>query len=91
MNRRLYVFAYDIGDNKRRSRVRRLLRAYAVGGQKSLFECLLSVSERESLCNELKAVLDKGDKVVVALLPDNGEYLPFGRAKPLVSELFLMV
>lgn len=39
INRRYYLFAYDIGCPKRQAKVRRLLQGYAASTQKSLFEC----------------------------------------------------
>ena len=44
MKRHLYLWAYDISCNRSRRQVREILRGYAVGGQKSLFECWLTAA-----------------------------------------------
>ena len=42
----LYIVAYDISDHKRLQRVCQLLKDYAVGGQKSAYECYLSPADK---------------------------------------------
>jgi len=45
MSRRLYLIAYDITQNKRLNRMRKYLKGYSTGGQKSVFECFLTHAE----------------------------------------------
>lgn len=45
MNRKLYLVAYDIRDNRRLSRMRYFLKGYSTGGQKSVYECFLTDGE----------------------------------------------
>ncbi len=58
MNRQLYLAAYDVSDPKRLIQALHVLRGYATGGQKSVFECFLSESEHRALISEIEAVLD---------------------------------
>lgn len=57
-NRPLYLAAYDIADDGRLARALRVLRNYATGGQKSVFECFLSDAERRLLLSEVRDVID---------------------------------
>lgn len=59
--RQHYLFAYDIACPHRQARVRRLLQSYAVGMQKSLFECWLTADELTKVTVELIELLDTSD------------------------------
>ncbi len=56
--RQLYLAAYDVSDPKRLQRALHVLRDYATGGQKSVFECFLTDVEKRSLLMEVTEVLD---------------------------------
>ena len=61
MARQLYLAAYDIADVKRMARARERIRAYSTGGQKSVFECLLTGAESRALIAEMRLLLDSGE------------------------------
>ena len=54
-----YLITYDIGDEKRLSKVRNFLKNYGVSVQKSVFECWISTSELKEIVSWLKSFLDK--------------------------------
>jgi len=54
----LYLAAYDVTDPDRLQAALRVLKGYACGGQKSVFECFLTERERRELVAEARAVLD---------------------------------
>ncbi len=54
----LYLAAYDVTDPDRLHAALRVLKGYACGGQKSVFECFLTERERRELVAEVRAVLD---------------------------------
>ena len=56
--RKLYLAAYDISCNRRLRKALYVLRAYASGGQKSVFECFLSEAEKTALLEEIQQVID---------------------------------
>lgn len=56
--RPLYIAAYDVSDDERLRDALRVLRNYATGGQKSVFECFLSEAEKRSLLADIAVVLD---------------------------------
>jgi CRISPR-associated protein Cas2 len=91
-NRDLYLFCYDVACPRRWRRVHRLLAGYRVAGQKSVFECLMTVAEREACVSELRRLIDPAcDRVhVLALdprLPREGWGIaaPFGGGPLLVT------
>jgi CRISPR-associated protein Cas2 len=56
--RNLYIAAYDITDDARLREALHVVKGYASGGQKSVFECFLNRRERQDLLNEIGAVID---------------------------------
>lgn len=56
--RKLYLAAYDVSQARRLRRALEVVRDYSTGGQKSVFECFLSQSEREELLNRIAQVID---------------------------------
>ena len=57
--RQLYLAAYDISSPSRLRLGLKVLRRYASGGQKSVFECFLNASEKASLLAEIDAVITR--------------------------------
>lgn len=50
----LYLVCYDVVHNRRRDRVSRLLEAYGLRVQKSVFECVLTSDQYDSLQKRLE-------------------------------------
>lgn len=59
-SRQLYLAAYDIASASRLRRALYCLKKYAIGGQKSVFECYLTQAERRQLLGEMKGIIDSG-------------------------------
>ena len=70
-DRLLYLAAYDVTDPNRLQAALHVLKGYACGGQKSVFECFLTERERQALVGEVRAVLD--------VASDRFLLLPLGR------------
>lgn len=66
--RTLYVVAYDIPDDRRRTRVHKVLSGFGKWTQYSVFECFLSEKERVMLMEKLGRVL-KADEDSVRFYP----------------------
>ncbi|RMH50797.1 MAG: CRISPR-associated endonuclease Cas2 [Zetaproteobacteria bacterium] len=58
MERRLYLAAYDVADPPRLQRMLAVVKRYATGGQKSVFECLLTEAERRRLLAATREEMD---------------------------------
>lgn len=70
-DRALYLAAYDVTDPDRLSAVLQVLKGYASGGQKSVFECFLTARERLALLAAVRSVLDTAeDRFLLLPLPD---------------------
>ena len=57
-DRDFYLAAYDVTDPDRLQGALHVLKGYACGGQKSVFECFLTEHEQRALVDEVRAVLD---------------------------------
>ena len=64
MSRNLYLVSYDVASPARLHRVQKKVAAFAIGGQKSFYECWMTRTELDRLQNELKQLLNvKEDSV----------------------------
>jgi CRISPR-associated protein Cas2 len=69
MLRHLFLIAYDIRCHRRRRLALRAVKAYAVGGQKSLHECWLTQGELQAAMARLRALIDPlTDRVILVRL-----------------------
>lgn len=71
---RLWIVCYDIGDDRRRRQVVRILEGYGVRVLESAFECWLDDAGRRAMEARVRAVLAGGDLLRVAVV--NREDLP---------------
>ncbi|MEC4746983.1 CRISPR-associated endonuclease Cas2 [Methylomicrobium sp. Wu6] len=91
--RQLYLAAYDISCNRRLRKALYVLRGYASGGQKSVFECFLTATEKQQLLEDIAQVINpEEDRFVVlrlagvkhirtlgkAVLPQDGSFFYVG-------------
>lgn len=65
--RALYIVAYDIRLPSRLAAVLKLVRGYASGRQKSVFECYLTPTERRDLLIALGKQIDRREDRVLLL------------------------
>ena len=88
--RTLYIAAYDISDNRRLRRAHHVLKGYATGGQKSVFECFLSEMERRQLLADVRDVIDESeDRFILLRLEQRATLRTLGTAvKPADPDLF---
>jgi CRISPR-associated protein Cas2 len=79
--RALHIAAYDISDDGRLRDALKILKGYASGRQKSVFECFLTASERETLLSQVRGVIDEEeDRFVLLRLETRGKFRVLGRA-----------
>jgi len=58
-----FVVAYDIFDKKRLPKVKKIVYAYALGGQKSALEVPLNKHLAKELIRDVKNIMNKEDKL----------------------------
>jgi CRISPR-associated protein Cas2 len=75
--RQLYLAAYDISSNRRLRKALHVLRGYASGGQKSVFECYLTDVEKSCL---LKSIDPNEDRFIVLKLSGGSHIHMLGKA-----------
>jgi len=80
-SRQLYLAAYDISCNRRLRKALYVLRGYASGGQKSVFECYLTDSEKRQLVADIAQVIDPvEDRFIVLRLAGAKHVRTLGKA-----------
>lgn len=90
--RQLFLAAYDVCDPTRLQRALHVLRDYTCGGQKSVFECYLSVSERQRLIKRVLGVIDESeDFFLIVPLRQSNPVRAIGTATPPVNDDFLYI
>jgi len=79
--RALHIAAYDVSDDGRLREALKLLKGFASGRQKSVFECFLTEGEKRELLAGVKAVLDPDeDRFVLLRLDPRGKVRTLGKA-----------
>ena len=77
--RRLYLAAYDICEPGRLQDALYVLKGYASGRQKSVFECFLNRSERRQLLREIRSTIDPlEDRFLLLPLARSGKVATLG-------------
>ena len=89
MIRQLYLVAYDVRNSTRLGRIHKVLKDFACGGQKSAYECYLTVSERDELVSRAKQCIDIGeDALLIIRMNDSDNVTTLGIATKPVDELY---
>jgi CRISPR-associated protein Cas2 len=87
----LYIAAYDICDAHRLRLALQVLKGYATGGQKSVFECFLSEAERSSLVHQMASIIAAEDRYFMVRLDPRSRVLTLGIAVPPADPPFFYV
>lgn len=92
MSRSLYLVCYDIANPKRLYCIHKQVQAFAVGGQKSFYECWMTPAELASLRRQLEAEMDVvEDRIHFFQLDPRMTPLFYGRAERQSMQPFLIV
>ena len=77
----LYLAAYDVAEPRRLRLALQAVKDYATGGQKSVYECFLTDSERDALLAEVRGTLnDEEDRFVLVRLDPRSRVSTLGIA-----------
>ncbi|MGC7559419.1 CRISPR-associated endonuclease Cas2 [Pasteurella sp. PK-2025] len=91
-NRERYLIAYDISHPRRLSKVHKKVEAFAIGGQKSFYECWFTESELAIFKTDMDEIIDiTEDRVFIFQISPHAEPLLFGKAKLQSISPFLIV
>ena len=87
--RPLFIAAYDVASPARLRRVHKVVKAYATGGQKSVFECFLSSQERKALLTQVRRLIDeREDRFALLRVEERAEPVLLGVAAPAADPSF---
>lgn len=90
--RHKYLVAYDIANSKRLHLAHKKVEAFAIGGQKSFYECWLTEHEMIAFQQDVNALIDASDdRVFIFRIPNSIEPLLFGKATLQSNSPFLLV
>ena len=91
-NRLLVLVAYDISDARSLYRVKKLLTSFAVSGQKSFYECWVTVTELTDLIHAIGERIDQStDRVHFFELDESHFSIFLGQARRQSLEPFLVI
>jgi CRISPR-associated protein Cas2 len=92
MLRHLFLIGYDIRTARRRRRALKVVKAQAIGGQKSLYECWLTTGELQAALRELRSLIDpETDRVLLVRLDPRATVHTLGAAvAPQDGEFFYL-
>jgi len=92
MARTLFLVCYDVAAPNRLAKVHKTIQAYALGGQKSFYECWLTPDDLRSLRESLAGLINPTeDRVHFFQLDPRIRPLFFGQAKRPSMTPFLIV
>jgi CRISPR-associated protein Cas2 len=84
--RHLFLVGYDISDHSRRRHILRDVQCHSLGGQKSFYECWLTVGELQSLMAQMRQRIDvETDRVVFVRLDSRIPSIQMGSAQAIVN------
>lgn len=90
--RHLFLVGYDITDDVRRARVLRLVKGHTLGGQKSFYECWLTIGELNHLMEAMRGILNKEeDRLVFIRLDPRVDSITIGSGQPINDGQFFYV
>lgn len=82
MLRHLFLIGYDIAHPRRLRLALRVVKGYAVGGQKSLYECWLTTGELQQAMTAMRGLIDPSvDRVIFIRLDQRAQVLTRGVAR----------
>jgi CRISPR-associated protein Cas2 len=80
--RHLFLVGYDISQNRNRRRTLKDVKGHALGGQKSFYECWLTVGDLHELMAQLKSRIDfDTDKIIFVRLDARNQSICLGQAE----------
>ena len=88
----LHIAAYDVSDPSRLRKVHHVVKRFATGGQKSVFECFLTPAEREVLLADARELLDEDeDRLALLRVEQRARPMLLGIAVPAADPDFYYV
>lgn len=90
-DKKLILIIYDIIDNKRRTKMVKLLESYGTRVQKSAFEVLVNKGQYVKIIDGVKNVISNEDNVRIYRLNSSNEVLLLGESYSVYEEEVIVV
>ena len=88
----LYIVAYDVANPSRLRKVHHVVKRFATGGQKSVFECFLTPRERCELLTEAQTLMEEDeDRLAILRVEERARPMLLGIATPAADPDFYYV
>lgn len=89
--RATYLVAYDVGCPRRLRRLAKLVQGYRAEGQKSVAECLLTITDRENLLHMAEQLIDHdADRMHLFRLDPRQTRILLGTAQSFIGGPFII-
>ena len=89
--RAMYLVCYDISNPRRLYQIRKLVRAFAVTGQKSFYECWFTNADLTHFCAAVNDVICDADSVYLFRLDPRLKVWCYGQAHRASFNPFMIV
>ncbi|ASS38486.1 CRISPR-associated endonuclease Cas2 [Mogibacterium pumilum] len=90
-DKKLVLIIYDIIDNKRRTKMVKLLESYGTRVQRSAFEALINKSQYIKIIEGIKKIISNEDNVRIYRLNSSNEVLLLGESYSVYEEEVIVV
>lgn len=90
-DKKLSLIIYDIIDNKRRTKMVKLLESYGTRVQRSAFEALINRSQYSKIIEGIKKTISNEDNVRIYRLNSSNEVLLLGESYSVYEEEVIIV
>ncbi len=90
-DKKLILIIYDIIDNKRRTKMVKLLESYGTRVQRSAFEALINMSQYSKIIEGIKKTISNEDNVRIYRLNSSNEVLLLGESYSVYEEEVIIV
>ena len=90
-DKKLVLIIYDIIDNKRRTKMVKLLESYGTRVQRSAFEALINKSQYIKIIEGIKKIISNEDNVRIYRLNSSNEVLLLGESYSVYEEEVIVI
>lgn len=86
MSADLYWIAYDLSDNRERTKTVRVAKRYGMRLQKSVFACVLDKRKLRRLRTEMESLQLRSGFVAIVRIAENSPFVALGNVPPGIDE-----
>lgn len=89
MSKQRVMIFYDVTENRRRTKLNKILESYGVRIQRSGFECMLTIYQYKDLLKRVELAIDKSeDTIKIIKLHEESKITDFGDYRKVEDEEF---